>query len=61
MRIIIEPTEPPIGSVYYTRVELSVPSDEQNFDDTLQLVRAALIAWGFHQSSLDSVFNPEVA
>ena len=45
MKVTIEPTIQPAA---YTTVILSEPSDDLNAEAALEMVKRALVAWGFH-------------
>ncbi len=57
MKITIEPTQPH-HTTPYTKVELSKPMDDVPFDEALELVRLALIAWGYPPGLVDEAIPP---
>lgn len=48
MKITIEPTAPYVGPHPYLTVSVSHPSDTLTADEAVNLMRAALIAYGYH-------------
>lgn len=58
MRITIEPTHPPQGQLAQHKVVLDHPNDELRLEDALDLIAAALKAYGFPQESVDEAIPP---
>jgi hypothetical protein len=59
MRITIEPTQPVEGGIAHTTVAVSQPDDDLNIGEVVDLLRAALIAWGFSEKSVDDEIGPQ--
>jgi len=58
MKITIEPSADQTDEEYpYPKVSLEVPGDELNINDVGDLVRAALLAWGFGETSVDKLIT----
>ena len=57
MKITISPTENQNKEDYfkYTTVEISLPYDDVSITEALEMVRGALLAWGFHPDSVNEV------
>lgn len=63
MTISIKPTTPriPEDVVHQPSVMITVTDDDLNIHEVLELVRAALLAWGFMADIIDDgfrTFNP---
>lgn len=57
MKITIEPTEHDSG---YPTVTISVQGDDLMLDNAInELIVPALLAWGYHQKSIDEVLGGE--
>ena len=58
MKITIEPSADQTGEEFpYPKVTLEVPNDELNINEAGDLVRAALLAWGFGEISVDELIT----
>jgi hypothetical protein len=57
MKITISPTENQNkeDDFKYTTVEISLPYDDVSITEALEMVRGALLAWGFHPDSVNEV------
>lgn len=58
MKITIEPTEEH-QDVPYCTVVISVPTDDVDLTEAIELVGNALIAWGFDPGSIKEIFEAE--
>ena len=52
MRITIEPTEAYNGNFPQQTVTISVPNDNMHVGEAVELMKNALIAWGYHPDSV---------
>lgn len=59
MKLTLEPTEANDVPPYNTRVELTLPSDDLNFEEFMELMRAAALAWGFSPVTVTEYFDKE--
>lgn len=56
MKISIEPTR---GGKFYNSVAISHPSDDLSIDEMTNLLRAALLAWGYQPDTVDSLMGKQ--
>ena len=54
MKITIEPTTKDGG---YRTVSVSSPADGITLSDVMDLIEAAVLAWGFHQNTVDEYWG----
>ena len=61
MKITIEPTEERERTTnnFYTTVQVSQATDELDIHQAAQLIRSALLAWGFHSDNVDIYIEAE--
>ena len=62
MKITIEPTQDQSGlstAATHCRVTVEHPHDDLNIVEAADLVRAALIAWGFSERTVDELLGEE--
>lgn len=62
MRITMEPTEDQSSFTAACRnhkVTLEVEGDDIGFDETIDMIRLLLIAWGFHPATVNEVLGEE--
>ena len=59
MRIIIKPTEKNDLLPFHVRVDIMVPSDDIDFGEAVDLVRSALLAWGYLPKTVSDFFDKE--
>ena len=57
MRFTIEPTE--AGNANHRTVSVAKPSDDLDVHALMELVRAALLAYGFHPDSIKEAFGED--
>lgn len=60
MKITIEPTDNAIllsSAAQNSKVELTHPSDDLDFEETMGLIKRACIAWGFHPDTVKEYFG----
>ena len=58
MRITLEPTsEEKVRLSLQHSVILSMPSDDLNATEAVELMRSALIAWGYQKESVDDAMR----
>ena len=56
MRITFEPTEGVRGEEFQQhRVIIELPGDDRDIQEVGELVRYALLAWGFHHENVDEL------
>lgn len=59
MRIILEPTEDQANKEFpQHRVVVEYPNEEINLWDLGELLRGALVAWGFQPKNVDELIGP---
>jgi 20S proteasome alpha/beta subunit len=58
MKITIEPTHKGSGPEAHCTVTVEQPHDDMTLDDALDLVAAALKAFGYHSASVDEAIPP---
>lgn len=58
MKITIEPTNETDESGLRT-ISIAVSDNHLNVSDAMELVRDALVAWGFNEASINGYFDPE--
>ena len=56
MKITIEPTEE--HAIPCPTVNLTVPDDDLSVIEVLELIKCALLAWGFHPDTVKDAFDP---
>jgi len=56
MKITIEPTK---YVEDFVTVSVSEPTDDGSVEDVVELLRAALLAWGYAESSIDAVLRKQ--
>ena len=57
MRVILEPTSTMVDLQY--RVEIESPSDELTIWDLMELLKAAVLAYGYHWKPVNDIFDPD--
>ena len=59
MKITIEPSADQTEEEYaYPKVTLEVPRDDLVIDEAADIVRQALLGWGFSEALVDEVIGP---
>ena len=56
MRIIFEPTDS--EDHYQHKISIESKNDDLSFEDAVDLVRYALLAWGYHSELVTELFEP---
>ena len=56
MKITLKPSS---KDTAYNSVTIENPSDELNLQETMDLVKAALVAWGFNVETVKEYFKAE--
>lgn len=57
MRITLAPT---LEDMYSRIVVITTPTDDLVFDDLMDIIRGAVIAYGYHPQTVADYFNDEV-
>lgn len=60
MRITLEPTAvaDPSDTSFQHKVVIETTSDDEGIEELGDLLRAALLAWGFHHENVDDLIPP---
>jgi len=59
MKITIEPSADQMGEEYpYPKVTLEVPRDDVMIEEAADMMRQALLGWGFSEALVDEVISP---
>ena len=57
MKITLEPTEKTDKKPYHSTVSISVADDDLNLEEVIEMVKGALIAFGYSADSVKEYFS----